>query len=108
MPNFHTVLLVVTSALVTALIRFLPFLIFGEGRKTPEFILYLGRVLPYSIMGMLVVFCLKGVDLRSGSHGIPEGLACLLTAVLYIWRRNTLLSIISGTICYMLLIQLVF
>lgn len=108
MRELYPKLMVAVIALVTALIRFLPFLIFGENRKTPDFVLYLGKVLPYSIMGMLVVFCLKSVDLFSGSHGIPELLACLLTAALYVWKRNTLLSIIAGTVCYMLLIQLVF
>lgn len=108
MFDFHAALLVTVMAVVTALIRFLPFLVFGENRKTPEFVLYLGKVLPYAIMGMLVVFCLKGVDLFSGSHGIPEGIACAVTALLYAWKRNTLLSIIAGTVCYMLLVQMVF
>lgn len=108
MNNFHSALLVAVMALVTALIRFLPFLIFGENRKTPEFVLYLGTVLPYSIMGMLVIFCLKNVSLFSASHGIPEAVSCVLTGGLYVRRRNTLFSIIAGTVCYMLLIQLVF
>lgn len=108
MFDFHAALLVAIMAGVTALIRFLPFLVFGEDRKTPEFVLYLGKVLPYSIMGMLVVFCLKSVNLFGGSHGIPDALACILTAALYIWRRNTLLSIIGGTVCYMVLIQVIF
>lgn len=108
MNNLHSALLVAVMAAVTALIRFLPFFVFGERRKTPDFVLYLGKVLPSAIMGMLVVFCLKSVSLFSGTRGIPEAAACLVTAGLYVWRRNTLLSIISGTVCYMLLIQLVF
>lgn len=108
MFDLHAALLVAVMAGVTAFIRFLPFLVFGEDRKTPEFVLYLGKVLPYAIMGMLVVFCLKGIELFSGSHGIPEAIACAVTALLYVWRRNTLLSIIAGTACYMLLIQVVF
>ena len=104
----HDVLLVAVVALITALLRFLPFLIFGENRTTPPIITYLGQVLPFAIMGMLVVYCLKDVSFRSGSFGIPEVLGCAVVALLHIWKRNTLLSIGAGTVCYMLLVQLVF
>ena len=96
-------------ALVTALTRFLPFFAFGGGRKTPKIIEKLGGLLPYSIMGMLVVYCLKGMRFTSGLSGfMPEIISVLVVSVLYVWRRNTLLSIIAGTVCYMLLVQLVF
>lgn len=95
-------------ALVTILLRFLPFLIFNGKRKTPAFITYLGKVLPYSIMGMLVVYCLRNVSFFSGSHGLPELISCALIVVLHVWKRNTLLSIVGGTACYMILIQFVF
>lgn len=109
MPDIkHSILIVVTVAVVTVLIRFLPFLIFGGKRKTPEIIIYLGKVLPFAIIGMLVVFCLKGVSPMTYPYGLPELISCVLVAVLHIWRRNTLLSIVGGTVCYMLLIQLVF
>lgn len=104
----HDVLLVAVVALITALLRFLPFLIFGENRTTPPIITYLGQVLPFAIMGMLVVYCLKDVSFRSGSFGIPEVLGCAVVALLHIWKRSTLLSIGAGTVCYMLLVQLVF
>lgn len=91
---------------VTALIRFLPFLVFRK--HTPKVVLYLGEVLPYAIMGMLVVYCLKNISLTGGSHGIPEALAVLLVVVLHKWRHNTLLSIAAGTVCYMALVQMVF
>lgn len=100
--------MVAVIAGVTALLRFVPFLIFRENRKTPALLEYLGRVLPYAIMGMLVVYCLKGVDLTAAPFGIPELLGCALVAVLHIWKRNTLLSIGAGTVFYMLLVQLVF
>lgn len=87
---------------------FLPFLIFGGGKKTPPFIAYLGRVLPCAIIGMLVVFCLRNIDLHSAAGFLPELIACALTAALHLWRRNTLLSIGAGTVCYMLLVQWVF
>ena len=104
----HDVLLIVVAVLVTAATRFIPFLIFGEKRKTPPIIEYLGTVLPCAIMGMLVVYCMKDVTFLSGSYGIPEILCCILTAGLHVWRRNPLLSIGVGTVSYMVLVQLVF
>ena len=104
----HDILLVAIVALVTAFLRFLPFLIFGENRTTPPIIAYLGKVLPFAIMGMLVVYCLKDVSFLSGFFGIPELIGCAAVALMHIWKRNTLLSIGAGTVCYMLLVQLVF
>ena len=108
MDNLHALLTIAVAALVTIALRFLPFLIFGENRQTPPIITYLGQVLPYAIMGMLVVYCLKDVNLFSASFGIPEAIGCAVVAGLHIWKRNTLLSIGAGTVCYMLLVQLVF
>lgn len=108
MNKLYTLLTTAVIALVTAALRFLPFLIFGENRKTPPLITYLGKVLPYSIMGMLVVYCLKNVSLTAFPFGIPEAIGCAVVAVLHIWKRNTLLSIGAGTVCYMLLVQFVF
>ena len=104
----HDVLLIVVGVLVTMATRFIPFLIFGEKRKTPPIIEYLGKVLPCAIMGMLVVYCLKGVSFRSSPYGLPELIACVVTAALHVWKRSSLLSIGGGTVCYMLLVQLVF
>lgn len=108
MNELHAVLTVAVVALITAALRFLPFLIFGENRSTPPLITYLGSVLPFAIMGMLVVYCLKDVSFISGSFGIPELIGCVTVSMLHIWKRNTLLSIGAGTVCYMLLVQLVF
>lgn len=108
MPNLHSALLVAVMSLVTVGLRFLPFLIFGENRKTPPLISYLGQVLPYAIMGMLVVYCLKGADLTAVPYALPELLGCAAVVLLHLWKRNTLLSIGAGTICYMLLVQFVF
>ena len=99
---------IAVCALVTAGLRFLPFLIFGENRKTPEIVAYLGKVLPFAIMGMLVVYCLKDVSIISAPFGIPEAIGCAVVAGLHVWKRNTLLSIGAGTIAYMLLVQFVF
>ena len=108
MPDLHSAGIVAVVALVTAGLRFLPFLIFGEKRTTPPLITYLGQVLPYSIMGMLVIYCLKEVSVLNAPFGIPEAIGCAVVALLHIWKRNTLLSIGAGTVCYMLLVQLVF
>lgn len=104
----HDILLVAVSALVIMATRFLPFLIFGENRKTPPIIEYLGKVLPFAIMGMLVIYCMKDVAILTWPHGIPELIGCVIVAALHIWKRNSLLSIGVGTVCYMLLVQLVF
>lgn len=104
----HDILLIVVAALVTAATRFLPFLLFGGKRKTPPVITRLGKVLPCAIMGMLVVYCMKDVAFLSAPYGIPELLGCAIVALLHIWKRNSLLSIGVGTVCYMLLVQLVF
>ena len=108
MPDLHSAMMIAVIALVTAALRFLPFLIFGENRKTPPLVSYLGQVLPYAIMGMLVIYCLKGVSLTAFPFGIPELLGCTAVTLLHIWKRNTLLSIGAGTVCYMLLVQFVF
>ena len=107
--DLHAAGIVAVAALVTIALRFLPFMIFGGGgRQTPAYITYLGKVLPYAIMAMLVVFCLKGISLTSAPLGAPELRACVLTGQLHVWRRNTLISIAGGTIIYMILVQMVF
>ena len=108
MNNTYALLMILIIAAVTALLRFLPFIIFGEKRKTPDYIMWLGNVLPYAIMAMLVVYCLKGVNIMAAPHGIPELISCVVVAGLTVWKRNTLLSIGAGTICYMILVQFVF
>ncbi len=102
----RSLLIIAVVAVVTMAIRFLPFILFRS--RTPEAVLYLGQVLPYAIMAMLVVYCLKGVSLINSPYGIPEAAAVLLVALLHKWKHNTLLSILAGTVAYMLMIQLVF
>ena len=104
----HDVLMIVVASVVTMSTRFLPFLIFGEHRKTPPIIVHLGKVLPGAIIAMLVVYCLKDVQFLQAPHGIPELIGCAVVAALHVWKRNSLLSIGVGTVCYMLLVQLVF
>ena len=99
------ILITVMSA-VTILLRFLPFLIFRN--NTPPYITYLGKVLPPAIIGMLVIYCLKDVSFSANSHGLPELIASAFVIGLQVWKRNTLVSILTGTIIYMLLIQSIF
>ena len=95
-------------ALGTMITRFLPFIIFPAGKETPKFIRYLGKVLPPAVFGMLVVYSLKDVSLFAGSHGIPELISILIVVGLHFWKKQMLLSIAGGTVCYMLLVQFVF
>lgn len=92
----------------TMLTRFLPFLLFPSGKPTPKYIQYLGKALPAAVFGLLVIYCLKDVTIFSGSHGLPELLAITLVIILHCYKRQMLLSIAGGTICYMLLVQWVF
>ncbi|HIS07674.1 MAG TPA: branched-chain amino acid transporter permease [Candidatus Choladocola avistercoris] len=102
---------IITIAIVvlgTMLTRFLPFLLFPAGKPTPKYVRYLGKVLPPAVFGMLVIYCLKNVSIFTGSHAIPEMLSISLVVALHLWKRQMLLSIAGGTVCYMLLVQLVF
>lgn len=92
----------------TMLTRFLPFLVFSSKKPTPDYIQYLGKSLPSAIFGMLVIYCLKNVEILEGSHGLPELISIALVTGLHLWKRQMLLSIAGGTICYMLLVQFVF
>lgn len=108
MDELHAGLMVAVIALVTLFLRSLPFLLFGGKRKTPVFITYLSNVLPYAIMGMLVVYCLRNTNFLAAPHGLPEVIACGAVALLHLCKRNTLLSIALGTVLYMFLVQAVF
>ena len=100
-----TIIMVILGTMIT---RFLPFLIFPAGKPTPKYIQYLGKVLPSAALGMLVIYCLKNVNLLSGNHGLPELIAITLVVALHFWKRQMLLSIAAGTVCYMLMVQRIF
>ena len=104
----YLALSVAIIALVTAALRFIPFLVFGGKKQPPKYISYLGQVLPGAIMAMLVVYCLKGVSFKAVGTFLPEFVACAVVVLLHVWRRNTLLSIAGGTALYMFLVQVVF
>lgn len=107
--NFEqSLVLILIIAAVTFLTRLLPFAIFNGKRKLPAAVVYLGEVLPYAVMGLLVVYCLKGVQLLRPPYGLPELLAAAAVVLLHKWRHNMLLSIACGTMLYMVLVQAVF
>lgn len=108
MTTPQIVITVSMLVLGTVITRFLPFLAFPAGKPTPKYIQYLGKVLPPAVFGLLVIYSLKDVSLLTGSHGLPELIAGTLVILLHLWKRQMLLSIAAGTICYMLLVQLVF
>ncbi|MBQ3088928.1 MAG: AzlD domain-containing protein [Clostridia bacterium] len=108
MTDLEIISFVAVIALVTAALRFLPFIVFRKSNRTPLIVEKLGRVLPLSIMGMLVVYCLKDVSFSAAKGFLPALISCAVVALLYIWKRNTLLSVICGTVCYMIMVQLIF
>ena len=103
-------ILITVSVIVfgTILTRSLPFLIFPDSKKSPDYIKYLGQVLPYAIIGMLIVYCLKNVNLLNFPFGIPEGIALIYVVLIHHRRHNLLLSIGGGTILYMVMVQFLF
>lgn len=102
---FITILAITLGTMVT---RFLPFLLFPSKDKTPPFVQFLGEVLPFAVMAMLVVYCLKDVSFANYRSFLPQLLAVGLIIILHHWKHNTLLSIAGGTLCYMFLVQAVF
>ncbi len=97
--------LISAMALITMALRFLPFLVFGK--KTPAYVSYLGKVLPHAIIGLLVIYCLKDVSFTAHPFGIPELVAAAFVAVIQAWKRNPVMSILSGTVIYMILIRVI-
>ncbi len=100
-----TIAMVVLGTLIT---RFLPFILFPPGKQTPKQIEYLKNYLPSAVFGMLVIYCLKDVNLFTGSHGIPEAIGITVVILLHFWKRQMLLSIAGGVVCYMFLVQVIF
>lgn len=102
------IIIVAVVVFGTMVTRFLPFIIFPAGKPTPKYIQYLGKVLPAAVFGLLIIYCLKNVSILTGNHGIPELISIALVVALHLWKRQMLVSIAGGTICYMLLIQFLF
>ena len=108
MTVIQSIIIILAVVLGTMVTRFLPFLIFPEGKTPPPFITYLGTVLPYAVIGLLVVYCLKGITPLAYPYGLPELISVAAVVVLHLWKGNTLASIALGTVCYMVLVQMVF
>lgn len=105
MSDSYIVWVILVMAVVTMLLRFLPFIIFDHGEKLPRWISYLGKVLPPAIMSMLLVYCLRNISFIEGNHGIPELICVAVAILLHIWKRNTILSIGVSTILFMIITQ---
>lgn len=103
----HSLILIAVMAIVTLVLRFLPFVIFSKG-EIPKALLYLGDVLPGAIIGMLVIYCFKSTVVTSYPFALPEIIASAIVIALYLWKKNVLLSVGVGTVLYMVLVQLVF
>lgn len=108
MTTVQRIITIVMVILGTMTTRFLPFIVFPAGKPVPKYIKYLGKALPAAVFGLLVIYCLKDVSIFSGSHGIPELISIAAVVGLHLWKRQMLLSIAGGTVCYMLLVQFVF
>ncbi|MCR5626403.1 MAG: AzlD domain-containing protein [Lachnospiraceae bacterium] len=108
MVDSQVILTIVVAALATMFTRFLPFLIFNGKKKIPDYVMYLGDRLPYAIIAMLIIYCLKDVSFNETANYLPNFIAIGVVAILHFWRKNTLLSIIGGTAVYMILVQVVF
>ncbi len=106
MNDKYIIMVIAVMAIVTILLRFLPFIIFDHGEQLPGGITYLGKVLPPAIMSMLLVYCLRNINLVEGNHGFPELVCIGVTMLMHNWKRNTLLSIGAGTVLYMIIIQI--
>lgn len=102
----HDILIIVIAAVVTILIRFLPFWIFDHGDTPPKWVVFLGRVLPSAVMSVLLIYCVRNISFVFGNHGIPEIIGIAVAIGLHVWKRNTLLSICVSTILYMLILRL--
>ena len=109
MPDYtHALIIMLVMGGCVLLTRILPVIIFGRSEHVPEFILYLGKVIPYTAMGLLIVYCLRDVSVLSGTHGLPELIAMIVVVASYLWKRNTIVSVVLGTAVYMVLLQMVF
>lgn len=104
----HAMIVIAVMGLAVLATRIVPVLIFGRGEKVPEFILYLGRVVPYTAMGLLIVYCLRDMPVLEAPHGLPELISLAAVTVTYLWKRNTIMSVVLGTALYMFLVQSVF
>ena len=103
----HAIIIILIMGLVTFATRIVPVLIFGRGEKVPDYIMYLGKTVPYTAMGLLIVYYLRDISFTSAPHALPEIIAMAVVIVSYLWKRNSILSVVVGTVLYMFLVQVV-
>lgn len=108
LDSIQTIIIIICISVATFATRGLAFLLFPESKERPKLVTYLSQTIPAAMMGLLVVYCLKSVSVNTWPHGIPEAIAIAITAILHFWKKNVLLSILFGTVAYMVLVQLVF
>lgn len=108
MNNTRSIIIIIVVSAITYLIRSLPFLLFGGKRPVPKIIMYLSEILPPAIIGMLIVYCLRNVNIIASPHALPELIAIAVVAALHLWKKNIILSLFVGTVLYMVLVQVVF
>ena len=108
MNDIEMIITIAICVGATVFTRFISFAIFREGKEVPKYVDYLGKALPAALFAFLVVYCLRDVNVLTGSHGIPELIAIAATALIHIKWRKMLVSIAAGTILYMVLVQCVF
>jgi len=106
MDILRSIFVVATMSLVTIALRAIPFVVFSGKRETPKLISYLGKVLPPAVMSMLVIFCLKDTAFASLWGFIPQLVASAVVVLSYLWKKNSLISIILGTAVFMVMIRL--
>ncbi len=106
--EIHAGILIAAMSVVTIVLRFLPFWIWGGEKATPKYVIYLGKVLPQAIIGMLIVYCLRNISFLEHPFAIPEIIAVCAVVLLQVWKKNSLISILGGTVIYMVLVQGVF
>ena len=104
----QALLSILVMAAVTFLTRAMPFIFFDRGDHPPKIVLYLGRVLPPAVIAMLIVYCLKGVSFQAMGGWLPALIASVAVVLLHLWKKNDMLSILGGTVLYMVLVQVVF
>lgn len=105
-PTYAAAAILIIAA-VTFFTRLAPFILFSK-EAPPRVVIYLGQALPPAVMAMLIVYCLRSTPVLSAPYGIPELAAIAVVVILHLWKRNNLISILSGTAVYMFLIQTVF
>jgi len=104
----QSIIMILVIAFGTLITRALPFILFPDNKEVPGYIKYLGDVIPFAAIGMLIIYCLKGVSLFNAPYGLPEAAAISAVILIHLWKNNTFLSIGAGTLIYMLLVQYVF